>query len=67
MWQVVPGHRIGKMCRLFIAVLLLLLAGCSVKTGTEFDPGVADQIVIGKTTKKEVQALLGPPSNVTMM
>ena len=56
--------RIGR--RTFAAgVLVVMLAGCAITYGREFDTTKVSQIVKGKTTKEEVRAMLGEPATVT--
>ena len=43
----------------------LIVAGCAITYGREFDTTKVSQIVKGKTTKEEVRAMLGEPATVT--
>jgi outer membrane protein assembly factor BamE (lipoprotein component of BamABCDE complex) len=55
---------------IIVPCLLLILAGCvsqTSETGTKLDATKVAQIKKGITTRAEVEALLGPPTNVDMM
>lgn len=56
----------GMTRRAFAAGLLaLVLSGCAITYGREFDTAKVSQIQKGKTTKDEVRAMLGEPASVT--
>lgn len=59
----------GRARWLFVPlVLLLVLSGCmSSSSGTPLDPAQVALIVKGKTTRAEVEALLGKPEMTTLL
>lgn len=62
------GVRFMPLVRLIACALLAAIAGACAQTdsGRPFDASKADEIKIGKTTKKEVAELLGPPHTTAL-
>jgi outer membrane protein assembly factor BamE (lipoprotein component of BamABCDE complex) len=42
-------------------------ASCSYKTGRDINTAAIDDVIIGQTTKQQVEQMFGPPSNLMMM
>jgi outer membrane protein assembly factor BamE (lipoprotein component of BamABCDE complex) len=58
----------NKLTRLTIAGLAILLFGCSTVGNTQIeDPNLVAQIQPGKSTKADVQRLMGPPTKQTYL
>lgn len=48
-------------------ITLLAVAGCGTTSGTKMESSKVSQIKKGVTTRAELEQLLGPPANVSMM
>jgi outer membrane protein assembly factor BamE (lipoprotein component of BamABCDE complex) len=57
-----------KITLVIFAVIALYTAGCmSYRAGTKIEADKIAQIKKGRTTRAEIEALLGPPMSVGMM
>ncbi len=52
------------MTAVVLAAVLALAVGC-VTVGTRVDPGLADRLTVGVSTRADAVALLGQPTTVT--
>lgn len=50
-----------------VVVAAFLIGSCTYKTGRQINTAAIDDITIGKTTKQQVESMLGPPNNLNMM
>lgn len=61
-------HKLHRAALAISFSFLAYLCGCySSSTGTKMDTNQVSKIEKGKTTRKEVEAMLGTPSHVAMM
>lgn len=59
--QLRNGFSFGAGIIVFVAVVLM--TGCAITMGAKFDASRVGEIQIGKSTKNQIQEMLGPPSS----